>query len=188
MHVEAFNKQTFNQDGNGRAFSKRKNYNPPDWIYLHLLIKEKVKKIDVNRMRDGYIVDVLTSVDFQEILKIGRKVIQMYEGVIYRENFKISPSRKVIEKLFGLKQSYEDEGNDLMQGLNKLNMINVYGVQIPKDIEDFYKSESEQWMRTEYDDNVFNYWKLPNEKCIVKFKEGDVLDGDNDLKIDYLPI
>ena len=42
-------------------------------------------------MRNGYIVDTLTSVDNQEIVKSGGKVIEIYEGIIYRENFKISP-------------------------------------------------------------------------------------------------
>ena len=53
-------------------------------------------------MRNGYIIDTLTSVDIQEIVKIGGQVIQIYEAVIYRENFKISPFGKVIEKLFAL--------------------------------------------------------------------------------------
>jgi len=50
-------------------------------------------------MRNGYIIHTLTAVDIQEIVKIGGKVIEIYEGVIYRENVKISPFRKVIEKL-----------------------------------------------------------------------------------------
>ena len=55
-------------------------------------------------MRNGYIIDTLTSVYTQEIVKIGGKVIRIYEGVIYRENFKISPFKKVIEKLFVFRQ------------------------------------------------------------------------------------
>ena len=47
-------------------------------------------------MRIGYIVDILTSVDIQEIVKIGGKEIEVYEGVIYREIFKVSPFKKVI--------------------------------------------------------------------------------------------
>ena len=47
-------------------------------------------------------------------------MIEIYEGVIYRENFKISPFRKIIKKMFALRQKYEDEKNDLMQGLVKL--------------------------------------------------------------------
>ena len=46
-------------------------------------------------MRNGYSIDTLTSVDIQEIVKIGGKVIQFYEGVIYKEDFRIIPFRKV---------------------------------------------------------------------------------------------
>ena len=87
----------------------------------HLPVKEKVKKIEVNRMRNGYIIQYLTSVDIQEIVKIGGKVIEIYEGVIYRENYKISPFRKMIDKLFELRQKHKDENNDVMQLLVKLN-------------------------------------------------------------------
>ena len=57
-----------------------------------------------NRVRNGYIVDTLTSADIQEIVNIGGKVIKIYGGVIYRENFKLSPFKKVIDKLFELRQ------------------------------------------------------------------------------------
>ena len=51
-------------------------------------------------MRNGYITDTLTSVDIKEILQIGGKLIGIYEGVIYKENFKIFPFKRVIGKLF----------------------------------------------------------------------------------------
>ena len=70
-------------------------------------------------MRNGYIIDTLTAVDICEIVKIGGGVIEIYEGVICRKNFKISPIRKVIEKLFALRKKYKDEHNNLMQGLVK---------------------------------------------------------------------
>ena len=73
-------------------------------------------------MRNGFIIDYLTSVDIQEIVKIGGKVIQIYKGVIYRDNFKENPFRKVIDKLFAFRQKYKDEGNDVMQLLVKLLM------------------------------------------------------------------
>ena len=38
-------------------------------------------------MRIGYIIDTLTSVDIQENVKIGGKVIEIYEGVIYKQKF-----------------------------------------------------------------------------------------------------
>ena len=49
-------------------------------------------------MKVCYIVDVSTSVDVQEIAKIGGKVIKIYEGVIYRENLKINPFRNITEQ------------------------------------------------------------------------------------------
>ena len=78
--MEKFNKQSFTQ---GSATLKIKYYNPRNVIIQHLPVKEKEKKIEINRLRNGYITQVLTSVDFQEIVKIGVKVIEIYEGVIY---------------------------------------------------------------------------------------------------------
>ena len=66
-------------------------------------------------MRIGYFIDTLTSVDTQEIFKIGGKVVEIYEGFIYRENFKISPFRKVVDLFLALRQKYKDEKNDVMQ-------------------------------------------------------------------------
>ena len=95
VYVKAFNDQTFTDDGDESAILTIKYYNPPGLIFQHLPVKEKVKKIEVNRMQNGYIIDTLTSVDIQEIVKVGERVIQIYEGVIYRENFKKS-YRKII--------------------------------------------------------------------------------------------
>ena len=87
VYVEAFNNRSFKQEGDESAILTIKYYNPPDLILQHLPVKEKVKKVSI--MRNGYIIDTLTSVDIQEIVKIGGKVIQIYEGVICRENFNI---------------------------------------------------------------------------------------------------
>ena len=140
-------------------------------------------------MRNGYITDTLTSVDICKIVKMGGKLIQIYEGVMNRKNFKISPFRKIIEKLFTLRQKYKDEKNDLMQGLVKLIMNSLYRIQIRKDtIESFY-CKSEQWMKTELDENVLVYWKLPNENYIVKMIKDDGLEDDDcDIKIHWLHI
>ena len=182
VYVETFNNQTFNEDGDESALTI-KYYNPPDLIFQHLPVKEKVKKIEVNRMRNGYIIDTLTSVDIQEIVKIGGKVVEIYEGVIYRENFKVSPFRKVIQNLFALRQTYKDEKNDLMQRLVKLIINSLYGVQIRKDINESYYCKSEIWMKTEFDENVLDYWKLSNGNYIVKMKKDDGLDDDDcDIK------
>ena len=48
-------------------------------------MKEKVENIEVNRMRNIHIIDTLTSVDTQEIVKIGRKVFRIYEGAFIKK-------------------------------------------------------------------------------------------------------
>ena len=62
VYVEALNIQTFNQDGDESALLKIEYYNPPDLIFQRLPVNEKVKKIEVSRMRNGYIIDTLMSV------------------------------------------------------------------------------------------------------------------------------
>ena len=94
---------------------KIKYSNPKKLTVQHLPNKEREKKIEINRMRNGYIIEHLTSVDIQEIVKIGCKVIEVYEGVIYLENFKVCPFRKDIDKLFALGQKYKDENKEVMQ-------------------------------------------------------------------------
>ena len=143
VYVKAFNDQSFNTDGDESAILTIKYYNPPGLIFQHVPSKEKVKKMEVNRMRNGYIIDTLTSVDIQEIVKTGGKVIEIYQGVLYRQNFEISPFRRVIEKLFALRKKYKDGKNDLTQGLVILIMNSLYGVQIRKYINESYSCKSE---------------------------------------------
>ena len=104
--VEKLNNQTFTQ---GSATLKIKYYNRKNLIVQHIPNKEQVKKMQINRMRNGYIVNTLTSVDNQEIVKMSGKVVEIYEGVFYRENFKVSPFKKLIDKMFELRQKYKNE-------------------------------------------------------------------------------
>ena len=46
-------------------------------------------------MRNRYIFEKMTSVDFQVIMEIGGKLMVIYEVVIYRKNFKIIILQKV---------------------------------------------------------------------------------------------
>ena len=182
--VEKFNNQTFNQ---GSAILKIKYYNPKNLIVQHIPIKEKEKKIEINRMRNGYIIDTLTYVDIQEIVKIGGRVEKIYEGVIYRENFKESPFTKVIDILFKLRQKYKDEGNEVMQLLVKLLMNSLYGEQIRKDIEEKFLCKSQMWMETEYDEKVKDYWKISGINYIVKMIDDKGLE-DEIKKINTMPL
>ena len=170
--VEKFNNQALTQ---GSAILKIKNFKPKNLIVQQLPAKEKEKKIEYNRMRNGYITQVLTSVDIQEIVKIGVRVIEIFEGDIYRENFKINPFEKVIDNLFALRQKYKDEGNDVMQLLVKLIMNALYGEFLRKDILESYQCKSELWMMTEYDERVLDYQKINHGSYIVKMKHDEGL-------------
>ena len=69
-----------------------------------------------------------------------------------------------------------------MQVLINLNMNSLYGVQIRRDINELYYCNSETWMKPEFDENVLDYWRLPNGNYIVKLKKDDGLDEDCDIK------
>ena len=86
-----------------------------------------------------------------------------------------------MEKLFAWRKLYKDE-KKLMQGLVKLNMNSLYGVQIRRDNNESFYCKSETWMKTEFDENLLDYWRLPNGNYIVKMKEDDGLDDDCDIK------
>ena len=75
--------------------------------------------------------------------------------------------------MFALRQKYEDESNDLMQGSVKLILNSLFGIQKLRIINELYKGKSQHWMETEYDDNVLEYSKLQNGNYIVKLKNDE---------------
>ena len=182
--VEKFNTGTFTKKS---AILKINYYNPKKLIVQHLLVKEKENKIEINRMRNGVLIDTLTSVDIQEIVKIGGKVIENYEGVIYRENFEVSPFRKVIDKLFALRQKYKDENNEVMQSLVILLMNSLNRENTRKDIEEKFACKSEAWMMSEDDERVKDYWKISGIKYIVKMIDEAGLE-DEVKKLNNMPL
>ena len=76
----------------------------------------------------------------------------------------------------------KEDKSDLMQGLVKFTMISLYGVQIRKDFNESYYCKSAKWMKTEFEENVLEFWKLPKRNYIVKIKKDDGLDDDCDIK------
>ena len=138
-------------------------------------------------MRNGYIINTLTSFDFQENVKIGGKVIEIYEGVIHPKNFKVSPFRLVIDRLFALRQKYKDEKNEDMQLLVKLLINSLYGEQIRKDIEEKLACKSLVWMMTEYDERGIDFSKKSAIKYFVKMFDDAGLE-DEVKKLNTMPL
>ena len=138
-------------------------------------------------MKNGYITQVLTSVDIQGIVKIGGKVIEIYETITYRENFKVSPFGKIIEELFSLGLKFENKGNAVTQLLVKLIMSALYREFLRKGIIESYQSNSEMWMMTEYDERVLDYQKINHGNYIVRLKDDEGLE-DEIKKVNTLPL
>ena len=65
--VTKFNNQTLTRES---AILKIKFYNPKNLNVQHLPVKEKVNKIEINCMRNGYNIQVLTTVDKQEFVEV----------------------------------------------------------------------------------------------------------------------
>ena len=61
-------------------------------------------------------------------------------------------------------------------------MNSLYGVQIRKDLDQSHNCKRQHWMETKYDENVLDYWKLPNGNSTVTFKKADGFYGDNHMK------
>ena len=114
-------------------------------------------------------------------------MIEIYEGVIYRETFKVSPFRKLIDKLFVLRKKYQDEPNEVMQLLVKLLMNSLFGENIRKDIEGKFACKSEAWMMSEYDERVKDYWKISGINYIVKMIDDKGLE-DEVKKLNTMPL
>ena len=181
--IEKFVTGIFTQ---GSAILKIKYYNLKNLIVEHLPVREREKKNESFRVRNGYIIDHRSSVDFQEIIKIGGRLIEIYEGVIYRENFKVCPFRKMIDKLFSLRQKYKDEKNEVMHLLVKLMMETFYGEQIRKDIEKNLLVRSEYQMMSECDERVKDYWKICQGNYIIKMFDDTGLENE-DEKLNTMP-
>ena len=152
--VENFLTQRFTS---GSAIFKVLYYNPLELIIQHIPVGEKIKKTEINRMRNEFIIDTLTVVDIQEVVKFGGKVIRNFEGVIHKESFKTSKLRKVFEKLFIVRQKNKNEVNDIMLKLVKVLLNSLYVEDIRKDITKESKCKSEYWISTEYDERIFHY-------------------------------
>ena len=104
-----------------------------------------------------------------------------------RKILKVSPFRKLIDKLFALRQKYKDENKDVMELLVKLLMNGLYGENIRKDIEEKSACKSEAWMMSEYDERIKDYWKLSGINYIVKMIDDAGLE-DEVKKLNTMPL
>ena len=77
--VEKFDTQTLTK---GSAFLKVLYYKLSEWIFQHLWVRQKNRRTERSRMRNGYIREILASLDMKGTFILGGKVIKIHEGVI----------------------------------------------------------------------------------------------------------
>ena len=176
-----FNSDRWNEL-NRSAFLTVKNHNPPNLIFQHLPIKEKFENPyknnrleEINRMRNGIIIDTLTSVDIVEIVKYGGIILEIYEGFFCR-NLKYNPYTEFVTNMFEKRGLFKSHGKDLLQNLAKKIGLSVYGGNIRKDINEEYICVTENWMKEYFDDRVKEWFPLRNGNLIVKLEDDEGVD------------
>ena len=165
------------------AFQTVKYHNPENLIFQHLPTKEKIENPyknnrfeEINRMRNGIIIDTLTSIDIVEIVKYGGVILDVYEG-FFCHNLKFNPYTKFVTDIFQKRDLFKSQGKDLLQNLAKKIGLSVYGGNIRKDINEEYKCVTENWMRENFDDRVKEWFPLKNGNLIVKLEDDEGVDN-----------
>ncbi|ESO86882.1 hypothetical protein LOTGIDRAFT_175982 [Lottia gigantea] len=123
------------------------------------------------RFRNGFCHDVLTSVDIQEIVKSGGKIIRILDGIVYEENFKTPPYRDYILILKELRNKYKKEGDMVASNCMKLLGNSLYGKSIQKDINTSRHLWSESTFKANFDSHVKSYEKVNDSQYIVEMNE-----------------
>ena len=166
---------------NKSGFFKVKYYNPEYLILQHLPVNEEVfnesknKFERVNRFRNGHITQHLTSVDIEQIVRIGGVILEFIEGFIC-DNLDYNPFTAYVHDLIEKRNEYKKQGKNILQLMCK-DTVNVgYGSCIRQDITENYKCVTENWMNTEYDDRVKSYIPLENGNYMVNIVDHEGVD------------
>ena len=179
---------------NRSAFLTVKYHNPENLIFQHLPIKEKINNPyknnrfeEINRMRNGIIIDTLTSVDIVEIVKCGGVILEVFEG-FFCHNLEFNPYTEFVTDMFEKRDLFKSQGKDSLQNLAKKIGLSVYGGNIRKDINEEYKCVTENWMRENFDDRVKEWFPLKNGNLIVKLEDDEGVDDfDKAKSINTIP-
>ena len=173
---------------NRSAFLTIKYHNPENLVFQHLPIKEKINNPyknnrfeEINRMRNGIIIDTLTSVDIVEIVKCGGVILEVFEGM-FSHNLEFNPYTEFVTDMFQKRDLFKSQGKDLLQNLAKKIGLSVYGGNIRIDINEEYKCVTENWMRENFDDRIKEWFPLKNGNFIVKLEDDEGVDDYNKAK------
>ncbi|ESO99376.1 hypothetical protein LOTGIDRAFT_158463 [Lottia gigantea] len=103
-----------------------------------------------------------------EIVKAGRRIIRILDGIVYEENFKTPPYRDYILILRDLRNKYKREGNIVGSNCMKLLGNSLYGKSIQKDIFTTRHLWNEATLQANFDSRVKTYEKINDTQYIVE--------------------
>ena len=106
------------------AFLAVKKRNPDYLVFQQLPVKEKIKNSyknkrseEINGMRNGLIIDTLTSVDTVGILKCGGVSWEIIG--FFCHNLEYKPYTEFVTNMFEKRKLFKPQGKDLLQNLAK---------------------------------------------------------------------
>ena len=166
---------------NKNGFFKVLYHSSKENILQHLPINEKVynpktkKEEQINVFRNGEIIDHVTSIDLEEIVRVGGRVLKFFEGFIC-DQLEYSPFYEIINDLNNMRNKYKKDGLEILQKMCKQIMLAIYGACIRKDIDIKLQTVSQHWMEREFDDLVKDWYPLDNGNFMVHIKDHEGVD------------
>ena len=123
---------------NKSGFYKVRYYNPKEFIIQHMSGKENVfiyrkkRSEEINRFKNGDIIQHLSSVDIEEVVRSGGYIVKMLEGFIC-DNLEFNPFERFNIGITSKRNKFKEENKTF---LTKKVCNSVYGGCIRKDIEE----------------------------------------------------
>ena len=136
---------------------------------------------EINRFRNGDIIQHLTSVDIEEVVRSGGCIVKILEG-FFCDNLEFNPFERFIIDMTNKRNKFKEENKTLLQTLIKKVSNSVYGGCIRKDIEESYKCVTQNWMKNENDDSLIEWFPLKNGNIMVKIKDKEGVDDEGTSK------
>ena len=106
---------------------------------------------------------------------VGSVKLEFYEEFIC-DNLEFNPFENFVIKMTEKRNKYKKEKKELLQTLTKKKTNAVYRFCIRAKINESYECVSTQWMRTEYDDQVKDWFPLNKGNFMVKLQNHDEID------------
>ena len=183
---ELFNNNEW-KDLNRTGFFKVKYHNPEHLVLQHIAVNEEVfneiknKYERINRFRNDDITQYLTSVDIEQVVRTGAVIIEFYEGFIC-DKLDYNPFKDHILDMTANRNEYKEQGKNILQTMCKNVSNGTYGGCIRRDIIEKFKCLTENWMKTEYDDRVKNWFPLENGNFMVNIQGHEGIDDNGVFK------